>query len=90
MQEKKKDSLLSHLWMPIILQTIGILIAAFSYSSALEHRLTLVEAALKTQNDVLFELKTISEKQDNRMQLMESSQSRLLALEDFIYRKAKP
>lgn len=73
-------------WMPIIIQTVAILVAAFAYSTSMEHRLTIMEQSISTQREILTELKALNDKQDVRLQLLESNQARILALEDYAYR----
>ncbi len=78
------------MWWPIILQTIGLLIAAFSYSSAMEHRLTVMESNQTTSKEILSELQRLNSTQDERLRMLETNQARMLALEEFVYRGGNP
>lgn len=83
---EKRSIVIHPVWWPIIIQTIGLLLAAFSYTSAMEHRLTLMESAQTTSKDILMELQRMNSAQDDRLRILESNQTRLLALEEFAYR----
>lgn len=86
-----KPAIVIHpVWWPIIIQTIGLLLAAFSYTSAMEHRLTVMESAQTSQSDILRELRRLNSAQDERLRMLEGNQARILALEEFAYRSQPP
>ncbi len=76
-------------WMPIIIQSIVLLFAAFSYVTTMEHRFTMIESAVRTNADILQELKLLNAGQDTRLQLLENTQGRILAIEEYTQEKLK-
>lgn len=69
-------------WLPYIFQAIAILGAAWTYTSAQEHRLTAVEETMKMQSTFIMR----QEQQINEIQI---TQARLIALEEYIHKKEK-
>lgn len=65
-------------WMQTLLQIGAILVAAWSYSTAQEHRLTLIEARIEIQRDFM-------NSQSEQMLEMQKAVSRLIALEEYIH-----
>lgn len=72
-------------WWPIIIQTVGLTLMALSYTTAMEHRLTMMESSVKTNSAILEELKILNNAQNSRLQLLETNQARILALEEYAY-----
>lgn len=58
---------------------------ALSYTTAMEHRLTMMESSVKTNSAILEELKILNNAQNSRLQLLETNQARILALEEYAY-----
>lgn len=77
-------------WWPIIIQTIGLLLAAFSYTSAMEHRLTTMESNQAMTKDIMIELQKLNAAQDERLRILETTQARILGLEEYAYRGVIP
>ena len=86
MQESRSDSKHLYVWLPIVLQTIVILLAAFSYSTAQEHRFTIIESNQVNMNNVIQELKVLNSGQDERLKMLEENQARILALEEYVFK----
>ena len=76
-------------WLPIILQSIVILLAAFSYTSAMDRRIALAESKLGVQEVTINRIISLLDKHEERMRLLENNQERILALEDYAYRRTR-
>lgn len=66
-------------WAPYIIQAAAVLGAAWTYTNAMEHRLTALEAREANQERIIEQL-TIQQKE------MQTLQYKLVALEEFIHK----
>ena len=62
-------------WLPIIIQTIAFIGIGFSYTTALEHRLTVNEQTISTNGNVLADVRRLLESQEARLRILEVSQT---------------
>lgn len=67
-------------WGPFILQALVLLGAGWGYATAQEHRITVIEEALKNQSQVLLELSTTQRIQADQMRDIQRTQDKMVAL----------
>ncbi len=62
-------------WLPMIIQTIAILAGAFSFSQAMEHRLTVTEQSLEMNRGIVSDVRQILQSQESRIRILEINES---------------
>ena len=72
-------------WIPVGLQTIAILAGAFTFSSSMEHRFTVMEETLKSQSAII----TAQQESQRALteQLIETQREveKIIALEEILH-----
>jgi len=65
-------------WLPYIFQALVVMGAAYTYTTGMEHRLTVLEEALKSDQSIIV-------KQQEQITKLQETQQRLIALEEFVH-----
>lgn len=73
-------------WLPLILQSAVFLISGWGYATSAEHRVTVVEESLRSQQQLVMQIAETQKSIADQLRQLEKIVNTQIVLEDYIHR----